>query len=75
MIEFGKFKGKTIEEVIEIEPSYIVWLHGKNLIEIDDETLRKAKNAQRDYYLESIAFSCRMTMTRILQRIGYMVGS
>ncbi len=38
MIEFGKFKGKTIEEVIEIEPSYIVWLHGKNLIEIDDET-------------------------------------
>jgi hypothetical protein len=43
MIEFGKFKGKTIEEVIEIEPLYIVWLHGKNLIEIDDETLRKAK--------------------------------
>jgi len=30
-----------------------------DLIEIDDETLRKAKNAQRDYYLESIAFSCR----------------
>ena len=59
MIEFGKFKGKTIEEVIEIEPSYIVWLHGKNLIEIDDKTLRKAKNAQRDFYLESIAFSCR----------------
>jgi hypothetical protein len=59
MIEFGKFKGKTIEEVIEIVPSYIVWLHGKNLIEIDDETLRKAKNAQRDYYLERIAFSCR----------------
>lgn len=59
MIEFGKFKGKTIEEVIEIEPSYIVWLHGKNLIKIDDETLRKAKNAQRDYYLESIPFSCR----------------
>jgi hypothetical protein len=59
MIEFGKFKGKTIEEVIEIEPLYIVWLHGKNLIEIDDETLRKAKNAQRDYYLERIAFSCR----------------
>jgi hypothetical protein len=59
MIEFGKFKGKTIEEVIEIEPSYIVWLHGKKLIVIDDETLRKANNSQRDYYLESIAFSCR----------------
>jgi hypothetical protein len=59
MIEFGKFKGKTIEEVIEIEPSYIVWLHGKKLIEIDDETLRKAKNAQREDYLERLAFSCR----------------
>jgi hypothetical protein len=59
MITFGKFKGKTIEEVIEIEPSYIVWLHGKKLIEIDDETLRKAKNAQREDYLERLAFSCR----------------
>lgn len=59
MITFGKFKGKTIEEVIEIEPSYIVWLHGKNLIEIDDKTLRKAKNTQLDYYLERQAFSCR----------------
>jgi hypothetical protein len=34
-------------------------LHGKNLIEIDDETLRKAKNAQREDYLERLAFSCR----------------
>jgi hypothetical protein len=59
MIEFGKFKGKTIEEVIEIEPSYIVWLHGKNLIEIDDETLRKARRRQREDYLERLAFSCR----------------
>ena len=59
MITFGKFKGKTIEEVIEIEPSYVVWLHGKKLIEIDDETLRKAKNAQREDYLERLAFSCR----------------
>jgi hypothetical protein len=59
MITFGKFKGKTIEEVIETEPSYVVWLHGKKLIEIDDETLRKAKNAQREDYLERLAFSCR----------------
>lgn len=59
MITFGKFKGKTIEEVIEIEPSYIVWLHSKNLITVDEKTLHRAKVAKREDYLERLAFSCR----------------
>jgi hypothetical protein len=59
MITFGKFKGKTIEEVIEIEPSYITWAHSKNLISVDEKTLSKAKVAEREDYLESIPFSCR----------------
>jgi hypothetical protein len=59
MITFGKFKGKTIEEVLEIEPSYITWAHSKNLINVDENTLRRAKVAEREDYLERLAFSCR----------------
>jgi hypothetical protein len=59
MITFGKFKGKTIKEVIEIEPSYITWAHSKNLISVDEKTLSKAKVAEREDYLEKLAFSCR----------------
>lgn len=58
-LTFGKFKGKTINEVLEIEPSYVLWLHDKTIIKVDDDTLRRAKAAQRDYYLDSVAFSCR----------------
>lgn len=32
-ITFGKFKGKTFDEIAEIEPSYILWL-SENIEEI-----------------------------------------
>ena len=27
VLDFGKYKGKTLEEVADIDPSYICWLH------------------------------------------------
>ena len=26
-IPFGRYKGKTLEEIAEIDPEYILWLH------------------------------------------------
>lgn len=45
---FGKFKGKAVSEVLEIEPSYVVWAVGKGLITIDQKTLRNATDAHHD---------------------------
>jgi hypothetical protein len=33
IITFGKFKGKTFDEIADIEPSYILWL-SENIEEI-----------------------------------------
>ena len=27
VLDFGKYKGKTLDEVADIDPSYICWLH------------------------------------------------
>jgi hypothetical protein len=29
---FGKFEGKTVEEVADIEPSYLTWVRNSDLI-------------------------------------------
>lgn len=34
IITFGKYKGKTFDEISEIEPSYILWL-SENIEEIN----------------------------------------
>jgi hypothetical protein len=48
IIGFGKFKGKDVSEVMEIEPSYVAWAASKGLIAIDQKTLRKAIDAHHD---------------------------
>lgn len=48
VLTFGKFKGKTVSEVLEIEPSYIAWAATKGLLFIDKETLLKAINAYNE---------------------------
>jgi hypothetical protein len=39
---FGKHKGKTVNEVAEEEPSYIVWLVEENVCEVDEEIYEAA---------------------------------
>ena len=29
---FGKFKGKTLPQVVFVDPDYFFWLHGKNIL-------------------------------------------
>ena len=43
VLNFGKYKGKGISEIMEIDPSYIAWAAGKNIINVDKETLFKAR--------------------------------
>lgn len=45
IINFGKFKGKDVSEVMSIETSYIMWAASKGLITIDQKTLQKATDA------------------------------
>jgi len=37
-ITFGKYKGWSIEAIIQVNPSYISWLISENLVELDNET-------------------------------------
>ena len=44
VLNFGKHKGKEISDVLEIEPSYIVWAAGKGLVSVDSKILSMAKD-------------------------------
>lgn len=37
VMTFGKFKGKTIGEIVDEQPSYIMWLVENEIVECDDE--------------------------------------
>lgn len=39
LFNFGKFKGKSIEYVCNIEPSYVVWAARKGLVHINNNIL------------------------------------
>lgn len=47
ILNFGKYKGKNLEDILEIDPSYIAWASSVGAIEIDKKILRKA---QESYY-------------------------
>lgn len=55
-IGFGKHKGKEISDVMEIDPSYIVWAAGKGLVTVDKKTLAKTLDAQYEErcYIEAV---------------------
>jgi len=50
---FPKYKGKTVKEIVEIDPQYIVWL-SENIegLTIQSEVLQKCNN--RIEYLDSL---------------------
>lgn len=44
VLDFGKHKGKTVKQVMDIEASYLIWAHEKtDKLFLKDEVLRKAK--------------------------------
>lgn len=44
MLTFGKYKGKTIREVSNISPSYIIWLSENTNVPIDKNILEECEN-------------------------------
>lgn len=42
--EFGRHKGKTVREVIEKDPSYILWLVEENAVEFPQEFIDSAED-------------------------------
>lgn len=42
---FGKYKGRTIEFVIGVEPGYILWMHDEKLAIFDSKILDTAEEA------------------------------
>lgn len=47
-LTFGKFKGKDVSEVLEIEPSYIVWAVRNGLVSVDQKSLNRALDAHHE---------------------------
>lgn len=48
---FGKYKGRTIELVIGVEPGYILWMHDEKLAIFDKKILDTAEEADIDQRL------------------------
>jgi hypothetical protein len=44
---FGKYKYFTIKEVININPSYIIWLKEKDIVVFSDEIIRNAEKQEK----------------------------
>ena len=42
---FGKYKGRTIEEVIMLDPGYILWMHDEKRATFDKKILDAADEA------------------------------
>ncbi len=37
VLTFGKYRGKTVGEVIDLNPGYILWLVDENVIEMPED--------------------------------------
>lgn len=40
ILDFGKYEGEQIEDIIEDDPNYITWMYEHNF-EFDDEAIKK----------------------------------
>lgn len=44
VLTFGKYKGKNIRQVIEIDPDYITWMHDQKVCTVSQEIYDKAED-------------------------------
>lgn len=50
VLTFGKYKGMEIDEVMELNPQYLVWLHNNNdFFELDHLLLDEAEENSKDW--------------------------
>ena len=45
---FGKHKGKTVSECLQKDPTYLLWAHKKDILQLDDKCYAIAWEAHLD---------------------------
>jgi exodeoxyribonuclease X-like protein len=53
VLQFGKHKGKTIEEILKIAPGYIIWLVENDVADVSAEIYNDAEEME---YAEDYGF-------------------
>jgi uncharacterized protein (DUF3820 family) len=48
VMTFGKHKGKSIAEILDVNPNYIIWLSDNNVLNISDKVLGMAFELQNE---------------------------
>ena len=51
-LTFGKYKGYTIQYVLDTEPGYIVWLEEENVLEMPEDIYQEAQELDYDGYVD-----------------------
>jgi uncharacterized protein (DUF3820 family) len=49
-LTFGKYKGKSIQYILDTEPGYIVWLEEENVLEMPEDIYQEAQELDYDEY-------------------------
>lgn len=47
VMPFGKYKHRTIEYILDVNPGYIVWLEEENVADVEQEIYNKAQGLDR----------------------------
>lgn len=50
---FGKYKGMSVEEILEIDANYILWLSDEKITKVSEEILQYAEEADLDQRLDA----------------------
>jgi len=68
-ISFGKHKGETYQDILQSDPSYILWLHDQKLCIFPEDTLEIAEiAARRPKYIDYGGFT---DMNTLDETFGY----
>lgn len=49
VIPFGKYKGKTVDEVSEFDGEYIIWLNRSTEFKVSDDLIEAIEQDARDW--------------------------
>lgn len=56
ILEFGKHKGKTLSELADLDPSYLIWLAENAVLEVPSDLLNYAINATMEPDFDDLHF-------------------
>ena len=53
-LEFGKYRGKTLLELSDLDPSYLIWLAENSIVKVPSDLLNIAINATMEPDFEDL---------------------